>query len=508
MRINFVTATSLFALGFFTTAGAVEINEDGAAAIQENLSSLLPKEGRQAGVVSVKPAGTRYEIVYDLAKLIKQNATEFAINGLKPFSMFVTPQESGLWNIEGNNSFDVSGFFTGADQKRTDFTYSIGSYIYNAVFDPAISYVRSGDFTAKDIRMTSKAEDAEINAGFGAMIYKLSSADSAGLAGRTDFASTGTFSAFSEKIIGPQMPPLDLKADSLDIDANVKGVPGKQIRDLVIFFLDHAQAPQLSKEDEAQLKSMLRTAFPLMTSADETLKLNNLTYTSSLGSGGAKTFSYRLTFDGPATATRIGTAMAARDITMNSAVLPPVYSTFLPQALDMEFSVPDLDFAAFGDEFLKIDFAQTANSEESGKQAAQALFRDGNVVIEFPKISAKSAVYDLEVSGKAQGRYDNDKEFAMDATVVARDFDNTIAAVQQLAKTVPDANQVSLGMMMAKGFAKSQPDGSQRWDISIASDGSITINGQVVKAADEAVPGEDEPEDTAPDDTAPDGQPL
>jgi hypothetical protein len=37
---------------------------------------------------------------------------------------------------------------------------------------------------------------------------------------------------------------------------------------------------------------------------------------------------------------------------------------------------------------------------------------------------------------------------------------------------------------MAKGFAKTDPDGRQRWDISVAQNGSVTINGQVIKGAD------------------------
>jgi hypothetical protein len=38
--------------------------------------------------------------------------------------------------------------------------------------------------------------------------------------------------------------------------------------------------------------------------------------------------------------------------------------------------------------------------------------------------------------------------------------------------------------MMAKGFAKADPDGRQRWDIDLARSGAITVNGQVVKGAD------------------------
>ena len=37
---------------------------------------------------------------------------------------------------------------------------------------------------------------------------------------------------------------------------------------------------------------------------------------------------------------------------------------------------------------------------------------------------------------------------------------------------------------MAKGFAKTDPDGRQRWEVAVADDGSVTVNGQVMKKAD------------------------
>ena len=70
------------------------------------------------------------------------------------------------------------------------------------------------------------------------------------------------------------------------------------------------------------------------------------------------------------------------------------------------------------------------------------------------------------------------------ASILARDLDKTIASIQELAKTDPDLNQVSFGIMMVKGFAKTDPDGRSRWDISISRDGAIAVNGQVVKGPD------------------------
>ncbi|MBB4565969.1 hypothetical protein [Rhizobium leucaenae] len=111
----------------------------------------------------------------------------------------------------------------------------------------------------------------------------------------------------------------------------------------------------------------------------------------------------------------------------------------------------------------------------------QAMFPDGTMTINFPKISAVSGLYDIEASGSMRGWLNEKDRVSMKMTVFARDLDKTIAAVQDAAKTEPDLSQLSFGLMMAKGFAKTDPDGRARWDVSIADDESVTINGQAIK---------------------------
>ncbi|WP_454850156.1 hypothetical protein [Rhizobium binxianense] len=490
MRLKLVTATSLLVLGFMTAAHGVEINQDGANAVKDNLTKWLPDDLRSNGFIAVQPAGTRYEIVYDFAKLLANaDPATIAINGLTPWKMFATPLDSGLWNVESNtNDFNISGHFKGADEKQTDFTYSIASLIYNGVFDPAISYLRSGDFTAKDIKFSSKSAADEVSASFDGMSYKLSSIDSAAGAGRINFGASGSLAAFLETVSSQQMPPVEIRADTIDFNASVNGVPAKEIRDIFAFVLDHIDEKQLDKENGDRLKALLKEAFPLFSSFNEAIVLNNPTISSPAGTGGARTFGYNIAAEGPSNAVRLGFGMNAEEVSLDSPMVPASYSAFLPDAVDIQFGIPSMDFAAFGDEFMKIDFTAATNSEESGKKAAEKLFPDGALVIDFPKVSARSEVYDVDISGKIEGRIDTEKDYRLDASILARDLDKTIAAVQELAKTNPDLNQLSFGMMMVKGFAKTDPDGRSRWDLSLARDGTVTVNGQQIKGPDQAQP--------------------
>ncbi|WP_411197097.1 hypothetical protein [Rhizobium sp.] len=494
MRLKLVTATSLLALCLVTTAQSVEINQDGANAVKDTLTKLLPQDLAKSGLVTVNPAGARYEIIYDLAKLLaKADPATFAINGLTPFSMFATPLDSGLWNIEGDNKLDVSGHFKGPDQKPADFSYSIASLVYSGVFDPAISYLRSGTATAKDIKLSSKSETEEVHASIAGMDQKLSSTDSAGGNGRIDFVGSGTMSNFVEQVSGLQMPPVEIRADSIDVEAKVNGLPAKQIREIVLFVLDHLDEKELSPENSDKIKGMLKEAFPILASFSETIGVNNLAVSSQMGNAGVKAFGYNLAVDGPSNAMRFGFGMNAQDISFDSPLMPASYSPFLPTSFELQLAMPNLDFATFGEAFMAMDFNDKA-PETSGEEMGKKLFRDGRIAVEFPKVSAKSDVYDVDVTGKIEGRVDTEKDYSMEATILARDLDKTIAAVQELAKTDPDLNQVSFGIMMVKGFAKTDADGRTRWDISVSRDGSVAINGQQIKGPDG--PDEDQDQNT------------
>ncbi|MBB3590077.1 hypothetical protein FHX08_000421 [Rhizobium sp. BK529] len=493
MRLKLITTTSLVALSLFGAAHGAEINQDGANKLRDSLAKVLPDDIAKSGFVTVNPAGNRYEVIYDLAKLLsKVDPTKVVVNGLAPWSVFATPLDNGFWNLEGNNSFNISGNFKGPDDKATDFTYSIASLVYNGVFDPAIAYLRSGDFKASDIRVTSKSDTDQVDASFAGMYYRLDSADSASGNGRLDFKGNGSLSAMSETVTGPQMPPVNIKADSIDFNASVVSLPAKEIRDIVFFVLDHLNEKNLSKEDGDKLKSVLKASFPLFSSANETITANNLTIATVTGSGGAKAFGYNFSIDGPSDAVRFAFGMNTKEVTLDSPIVPASYHAFLPKSVDLQIAVPDMDFAAFSDEFMKIDFSSGDNSEESGKQAAEKLFHDGVFVVDLPKFTAVSDVYDIDVTGKLQGRVDAQKDYSLQASILARDLDKSIAAIQELAKSDPNLQQVSFGMMMAKGFAKTDPDGRSRWDISMAGDGSVAINGQQIKGPDTEEPDQDQ----------------
>jgi hypothetical protein len=59
-----------------------------------------------------------------------------------------------------------------------------------------------------------------------------------------------------------------------------------------------------------------------------------------------------------------------------------------------------------------------------------------------------------------------------------------IEKVQAAAKNEPEITQYMAFALAAKGFAKTLPDGRLQWNLQRKADGSIAVNGVVLKGPD------------------------
>ena len=202
-----------------------------------------------------------------------------------------------------------------------------------------------------------------------------------------------------------------------------------------------------------------------------------------MGKVGLSKLTYSFKMDGLTKASSVGFGLRAENLKLDSSVVPAGYAALVPDTAVVEVGIPDMNFAAAADILLQTDFSsEHATSAETGRRIEQAVFPNDRLTIDFPEISAISSVYDVDVSGKLVSDLQQTSRYALQMSVLARDYDKTIAFVQNAAKNDPELNQISFVMMMAKGFAKTDPDGRQRWDLAVAEDGTFSVNGQVMTA--------------------------
>lgn len=475
-------ATGLMAASCVYPVAAAEINDKGARTLKESLIHFLPDTVKSTGFLTVKPAGERYEISYDFAKLLKSiNKKDFTVSGLKPYSVFAAPLDNGQWkfNSDSDMNFTVKG--KRPDGKPTNLSYSVTDMVFSGIFDPAISYFRSGEVTSGPLRMVSKSGPEEVEASVAGMNYSLASAASAA-AGGTDFTGKGSFLRFYERIATPETPPIQVRAESLDFDVGVQGVMAEKIRTLVAFMLALIEDEKPSQAEITRLKDLIRGAMPFFTALSEKISFNQFTVASPIGDFGIDKLDYTFTMSEPAAATRIGFGARIENISTPDGIIPPLYAQLVPDMAEVEVGVADLNFQRFIDTFMEIDFSKPgALPDAEGERLGKAFLDDGQLTVDFPRVAAKSALYDVEASGKVKGYPDEKDRYTLETSILARDIDKLIQYFQAAAKSDPEFNQVSFAIMMAKGMAKTEPDGRLRWDVKFEDGKSFSVNGQPIQ---------------------------
>ncbi|AGB71917.1 MULTISPECIES: hypothetical protein [Rhizobium] len=486
MRFKAVATAAVLAVGVAGVVQAADVSEQGAKDLYGNLTYFLPDDIAKSGAIAVKPAGANYEITYDLQKLLdKLNVSGFSISGLKPLMMLATPLDSGLWNIEGNNAMDVTARSEPGKGPDSEFRYALASSTVKGVFDPALQYLRSMDMKGQGITFTAKttAEDKSVqknDATADSISYTLSSTDS-GEPGRLDLKMNGGLQSLYNKISADDATLGEIKIAAIDFSMGATKLPLKALNSLLQFVSEHKDEKTLSDADSKAIKALLMDAMPIVGSFEESVAIKDIAVTTPFGNGGLQKMGYFFKVAGPANAMNADFGLNAEKLALETGLIPEDYVAFIPDTADIQVQVPNLNFSALVDVFQQADLKNPDSDTAMDEKLQKAMFPDGTMTVNFPKISAVSGLYDVEASGSLRGWLNEKDRVAMKMTVLARDLDKTIAAIQEAAKTKEDLSQLSFGLMMAKGFAKTDADGRSRWDIDLSDDGHVSVNGQVLK---------------------------
>ncbi|TCR92178.1 hypothetical protein [Rhizobium sp. BK376] len=483
VRPQIIVVAGMFVFGLAGVSQAAEISEQGARELRNAINHAFSQDLVKSGFIRVKPAENAYEVTFDVGQFLdKVSSSDFSITGLKPQMYLVAPLANGLWNIEQNNDgINLTMHSKFGPEPATDMTASLGPSTYSGVFDPAISYLRSANFSGKDFKSSSVtgAQATEMTAG--AINSTLATIDS-GEGHKVDFHISSNMSSLYNKVVAPNLAGFEFRSDSMGVEASATGVPVIEVRDLLRFLFQHIKAKTLSKKGSDRFKELVRGALPVFNHFQESVDAQGVTVTTEKGNAGIKRLNYSFQMDGITKASRIDFGVRAQDFTLADGLVPAIYAPLVPSAAELQFGIPNMNFADAVDLALHADFSKASPlSKEDSDKIGQIIFPGQNLMIDMPKLSAISSVYDVEVSGKLLANLKEKNHFSMQASILARDYDKTISFIQNVAKTDPELNKVSFSLMAAKGFAKTDPDGRQRWDITVAEDGTFTINGQVMK---------------------------
>jgi hypothetical protein len=478
MRTKRFLCTAAAVIALSGQVHAAEVTPGGAQDMQRALTRYLPDDLVQAGLLTVRAATSFYELRFDPTVLLaKADKDAVSVTGIKPMTSYLRPMEGGLYRVENSDSLDIKGTIK-AGGETSSFSYLVDTMKMDGIYDPSIFYFQSADMTAKGLAFSSMSSKQSVDARFGEMAMRLESVKKDGE--RVDITSTGVLKAFAETITGEESGRVDIAADTMNIDVNLDGARYKAFQDLVFFILDNMHRDKLDAAGAAKLKDVLRASLPLFDNLEETITASNVTLGTQSGSFAAKTVAYTLDMNGVAHSTRVGFGFSVEDPRPPAGILPDQFLPALPSKATFKAAVANLDLAGAVNYMLdNADFTSPkpltdAQSAEMGR----IVMPGGAMTVEFENVEAVSDIYNVRMNGRMTVYPEQKGRQSADVSIIARDFDKTVAFLQKNASMVPQFGQAAFMLLMVKGFGKDLGEGSQQWDLAVGEDGKVLINGR------------------------------
>ncbi len=481
-RILFLASVATLAFGL--GANAQEVNAEGAKSMLKSLTGLMPQKVIDTGFITVDPQGQAYKVKVDFGKLaagLAPHDMDFSLTGL--FDMMVSPAGAdGLYTVKRDASeLALTGKWNKGEAKG-DFNYVLKDFTLDGQWDPAIPYFRSAVSHSTGGTMTIKDELQDIDASFGPMDQTISGTVNAD--GSADILGKATMDGIRETVRTKDQPAFVMRFGKLDMDAAIKGTRTREIGAIVDFLVAHNGEGPMKPEDQKALLDIVNKAMPVFSSLDETVLARDVSFTAQDVEVAFADASYNFGMKGLADNSDIHLGLAFNKPVIKGIPQAEPFADLVPQTMSLKVSVPGLNFTSALDYFLKNgDFSKKdpLNKEQGDEMGRVFLGGNGKMDLAVPEFTATSPLYNISVTGHMATDV---QAVPVTATaefdITAKDLDKTIKGIQDLAVKVPDLNTASFGLMMAKGMAKTDADGTAHWKIEVDENSVVKINGQVM----------------------------
>lgn len=480
-RILFLAGVASLAFGY--GALAQEVNAEGARSMLKSLTGLMPQKAIDTGFLTVDPEGQAYKVKMDFGKLVAGFAPhdiDFSLTGL--FDMMVSPAGAdGLYAVKRDPSeLTLAGKWHKGEEKG-DFNYVLKDFSLDGQWDPAIPYFRTAVSHSTGGTMTIRDQMQDVDASFGPMDQTLSSTPNPD--GSVDILGKATLDGMRETIRTKDQPEFVMRFGSLDVDAAIKGTRTREIAAIVNFAVAHANDGTLKPEDQKALVELANKALPVFATLEETILAKNVMFSSKDVEVKFADLSYNFGMKGFSDNSDFHFGFRANKPEIKGVPEAAPFLDLVPQSVSLKLAVPGLNFSSALDYFAKNgDFTKKDPlTEVQGEEIGKILLGGGNINLSVPEFTASSPLYNISVTGHmATDVLSESVKATAEFDITAKDIDKTIKGIQDLAVKVPDLNSASFGLMMAKGMAKTDADGTAHWKIEVDENSVVKINGQVM----------------------------
>lgn len=483
MRIRTLLLGTVAGGMMMTAAQAADVDAKGAADMQKAILSILPEKAAASGFVEVTPEKDHYRFAIDFGKLVRAfvPAGELDLSAVYDGLLFPAAGPDGLVQLRRDPSdMNISARWDKAGEKG-NLSYLFRDVTFDGQYDPALYYFRSFVMHGSGGSFKSDSGPQKLDGSFGPFDQTVNAARNGD--GSVDIGMTGRATGFRESVKDDKGISVVIGGETANVDASFKALKTTEIYQIFQFFSTHASKEKLETEEKKELAGLVSKALPLFGSIDETLSASNITVEAQGVRVKIGKVDYRIGMDGirDGAEIRFGFSIANPDISGVPQMM--LYGDLMPRDISLSIAVPGLNFASPTRAFLEqADFSKAEPLTKEQSDAIGKLFlADGRVTVAVPEFSARSGLYDVSAKGTISTDVQVDPPKATaDFDVTARDIDKTIKGIQELGQKIPELNSASFVLMMAKGMAKTEADGSAHWKVEVSDDGTVKVNGQVM----------------------------
>jgi len=484
---------SIFA--FTSPAFAQAVDPQGAAQLQESLSHYVGKTAFDKGVLKIAVDGDAYKIDLDVKALLALMPEAAKVKAeFTPYALRVKPRADGDWDVGGDVMPSGKVEFDGPEgPQKAEWTIAAGKF--SGVYDPDLATFSAATGSYGSMKMVSTDPLTRTEASTGAGSFNLTAGPAAGSQG-VDFTSAQTMADFMETINfttpDAQMPfPIVLKSPQYAIDAKGTGFRSKPMLDLLAFFVANAEEAKI-KANQAELKTLLLAALPLWDNLAGAGGFTDLSVPTPMGEFGAAQLALNFDFDGVTQNGELGYGfkLAGLKVPPQAVQMAPAWAvSLLPTDLEINLGGANLNLDGPARKAIEaMDLTREPPLPEAVSSQIEADFKANLPKFIIGRSFVKNADTEISTTGEVTFPTANPEKPDVNMTVEATGYDKMVEVIQNASATDTQAQQAFPVLLAVKGFAKTLPDGKLQWIVNVKPDGSVLINGGMVKGPDPVLP--------------------
>jgi hypothetical protein len=471
-----------------TPAFAQAVDTAGAEALKSSLSRYLGTTVFDKGVVAIAVDGDAYKVDVDFGKLVSLFPAQDAVKlEVEPYVLRLKPRTDATWDVAGDLAPDGRVEFK-ADGITQSSAWQFADDDFSGVYDPALAGFSAAE--GNNGAMSMLSSDPTSNSEFKAMSGSLRIQSTKNATRGVDFSAIQTMSDMVQtmNMAGAEGGPgvaVVMRSPELSYVSTATGFQAQELLDLLAFVVANPDEAKLNAA-QPQLKTLLRDLMPLWNDMTGAYGWRELSVGTPLGIFSAANAKIAVEMTGVRKDGTVSYGFTIDDLVVPDGIVPPWSAKLMPEDISLNLGGIGLDLegpAQAAIEALDLNRDPPIPDAVGDAIVAQFMANPPRLVLNRSVISNKNT----EITAEGEMTFVGGKP-AMTTTLEAAGFDAAVQVIQEAAATAPEAQQMQLMALAAKGFAKTLPDGRLQWVVDMTTDGAVTVNGALVKPADPVEP--------------------